>query len=296
MARPIWRGAISFGMVSIPIKLYLASESKDVSFNLLHKACHTRVRQQRFCPTENTVIPWGDVVRGYEYARDQYIVLEDADLESVPVKSSRVIEIAGFVGLDEVDPQYYERSYYLEPEEVGKKPYALLRSVLDSTRRVALAKLAIRQKEQLCLLRPRGAGILLHTMFYPDEIRSTDELSFPGQEIALTDRELDMAKALVEMLATSFDPAQFHDEYRAALLNVIEQKIQGAVITPPPQPATEGNVTDLMTALRASIEQARKDRAQKQDRPAAGRRRAAPEVEAVADEEAPTRARRRRAG
>lgn len=258
MPRSIWRGSISFGMVSIPIKLYTATDSKDVSFHLLHKACHTRIKQQRYCPFHEQTIEWGDVERGYEYAKDQYAVMEDSDLEKVPVSTTHTIEITDFVGLSEVDPQYYERSYYLEPEDVGKKPYALLLRTLQETQRVALAKVALRQKEQLCLLRPRDSVIVMQTMYYPDEIRDTTELSLPDDGADVADRELQMARSLVDMLTTNFDPTRYEDEYRKALLEVIEQKVSGAVIAkPPPAP---GKVVDLMAALRASIEEAKKER------------------------------------
>lgn len=261
MARPIWRGAISFGMVSIPIKLYTATESKDISFNLLHKGCFSRIKQQRYCPQEEKVIEWADVVRGYEFSKDQYVVVEEEDFQNVPVNTTHTIEITNFVGLVEVDPQYYERSYYLEPEEVGKKPYVLLRRTLEDTRRVAVAKVSIRQKEQLCLLRANEGILLMHTMFYPDEIKERAELSVPGEDISIAERELQMAHALVDMLTTEFDPNQYHDGYREALLSVIEQKVHGAVISQPP-PA-QGKVVDLMTALRASIEEAKKERKDK---------------------------------
>ena len=144
MARSIWRGAISFGLVSIPIRLYTATESKDVSFHLLHKECHSRIKQQRYCPYDEKVIDWGDVERGYEYSKDQYIVLDEEDFDNVPVRTTKAIDISAFVGLEEVDPQYYERSYYVEPEDVGKKPYALLMRTLQETQRVAVAKVALR--------------------------------------------------------------------------------------------------------------------------------------------------------
>ncbi|MBI2887221.1 MAG: Ku protein [Chloroflexi bacterium] len=266
MARPIWKGAISFGMVSIPIRLYTATEDKDVGFNLLHKQCHTRIRQQRYCPSDEKVIEWGDVVRGFEYAKDQYVVLEEADFQKVPVASARTIEITSFVGLADVDPQYYERSYYLEPEELGKKPYVLLRRALEATQRVAVAKVSIRQKEQLCLLRPKSGALLMHTMFYPDEIRAQSELALPDETVTISDRELQMAHSLVEMLTAAFDPTQYKDAYREALLSLIEQKVQGAAISQPPAP--QGKVVDLMAALRASLEEAKKERSAKTPRAA----------------------------
>lgn len=269
MVRPIWRGAISFGMVSIPIKLYGATDAKDVSFNLLHKKCHARIKQQRYCPVDEQVIEWGDVVKGYEFSKDQYVIMEDADFEQAPVSSTRTIEITSFISLGDVDPQYYERSFYLEPEEVGKKPYVLLRRALQDTNRAAVAKVSLRQKEQLCLLRPRGSVLVMQTMFYPDELRATEELAIPSDdEIAIADRELTMAHSLVDMLTAEFEPGQYHDAYREALLALIERKANGeAAITAPP--AAQGKVVDLMEALRASIAEAKKERSAKPDKTAA---------------------------
>lgn len=258
MARSIWRGAISFGLVSIPIRLYAATESKDVSFHLLHKKCHSRIKQQRYCPYDETVIEWGDVERGYEYAKDQYVVLDEEDFEKVPIATTKTIDINAFVGLDEVDPQYYERSYYVEPEDVGKKPYALLMRTLQETQRVAVAKVALRQKEQLCLLRPKEGVMVMQTMFYPDELRSEEELAIPGVDVAVDARELQMARSLVDMLTAEFDPTQYQDQYREALLSVIESKVTGSAIAQ--APPAQGKVVDLMEALRASVEAVKKDR------------------------------------
>lgn len=282
MPRPIWRGAISFGMVSIPIKLYGSTDSKDVTFHLLHKKCLARIKQQRYCAVEEEVIEWNDVVRGYEFSKDQYVVMEDADFEKVPVKTVRTIDITGFVSLVDVDPQYYERTYYLEPEEVGRKPYALLLRTLEETKRVAVAKVSLRQKEQLCLLRPRESVLLMQSMFYPDEIRGSSDLSLPDKSIEISDKEMEMAHSLVEMLTTKFDPSQYRDEYREALLAVIEQKVNGAVIAPPPQ--VQGKVVDLMAALRESIQSVQKERSKKQP--------ATPAKKSGTEEEKPQRRRR----
>lgn len=286
MPRSIWRGAISFGMVSIPIRLYTATDSKDVAFNMLHKACHNRIKLQRYCPVDETVIEWGDVERAYEYAKDQYVVMEDADFEKVPVASTHTIEITSFVNLVDVDPQYYEKAYYIEPEDVGKKPYALLLRTLEETQRVAIAKVALRQKEQLCLLRPRGNVVIMQTMFYPDELRVTEDLSLPEDELAISDAEMKMAHALVDMLTAEFQPAQYHDDYREALLELIEQKVNGQVIAAPIAPQG-AKVVDLMTALRASIEEAKKERGGKPTGRSAS-------AEDAADDAKP--ARRRKAG
>jgi DNA end-binding protein Ku len=185
-------------------------------------------------------------------------VLEEEDFERVPVRSTHTIDITDFVNIEEVDPIYYERSFYLEPEETGVKPYALLRQTLQETGRVALAKIALRQKEQLCLLRPQDEVIGMETMYYPDEVKSPAELELPADDLGISEREMQMARSLVDMLSTNFDPTKYKDEYRDALLSVVEEKVTGAKIAEPPP--TKGKVVDLMSALRASLEEAQKGR------------------------------------
>ncbi|MDA0799577.1 MAG: Ku protein [Chloroflexi bacterium] len=262
MARAIWKGAISFGMVAIPMKLYIATESKDISFVTLHKTCHSRLKQKRWCPFHEEEIESGDVVRGYEFAKDEFMVMEEEDFEDLPLNSKHTIEIVSFVDLAEVDPVHYEKSYYVEPESVGIKPFYLLKKALEQSNRVAIAKVALRQKEHLCLVRSYGDGLIMDTMYYPDEIRTTAELDWPAADTIVTDAELAMANMLIEQLAGEFHPEQFQDEYRDALLQVIEGKLgTGAVVSPAPA-APAGKVRDLMEALRESIEAAKADRAQ----------------------------------
>ena len=256
MPRAIWKGAVSFGMVSIPIKLYTATEEKDVAFHLLHKKDGARIKTQRFCPEDDAVVEWNDVVRGYEMAPDEYVIMEPEDFEKVPVDTTHTIEITDFVPRDQIDPIYYQKTYYLEPEKTGGKPFALLREVLNDEKLVALAKVTLRQKEQLCTLRLSGNTIVLETMLYADEIRSAGDLDIPDVEIG--ERELKMAKSLVEMLTGDFEPEKYHDNYREALLELIERKAEGQEIKRPKPVA--GKVTDLMEALRQSIESARQDR------------------------------------
>jgi len=264
MPRSIWNGVISFGMVSIPVKLYTATESKDVSFNLLHKECRTRLKQLRWCPTHEREVPWEEIARGYEYAKGQYVVMEEGDLENLPLASAHTIDLSAFVRLEEIDAIYYEKSYYLEPEDVGVKPFALLMQALRKSQRVAIGKIALRNKEHLCTLRPQNGALVLETMFYADEIRSTEELNLPGEDVKISQRELEMADSLVELLAEPFDVTKYKDDYRVALMNVIESKLQGQEIAaPPPAP---GKVTDLMAALKASVEAAKR---QRQPEPAA---------------------------
>ena len=285
MPRAIWKGAISFGMVSIPIKLYTATDEKDVSFNLLHKKDGARIKQQRYCPEDDAVIEWNDVARGYEIAPDQYVIMEPEDFEKVPVDTTHTIEITDFVPSEQIDPIYYQKTYYLEPEKIGGKPFTLLREVLKDSKLVALAKVTLRQKEQLCTLRVYHNTISLETMFYADEIRATEEIDVP-EDVAVGEKELQMAKSLVDMLTGNFEPGKYHDNYREALLELIERKSEGQEIKRPAPAA--GKVTDLMEALRASVEAARREKA--------GTTAGAAESAAEDTETAPKPARRRRAG
>jgi len=260
MPRPLWKGAISFGMVSIPIKLYTATEEKDVRFHMLHTTDMARVRQKLFCSEEDVEIDrTSEVVKGYEITPGRYVILEDADFENVPVSTTHTIEITDFVSLDQIDPILYQKTYYLEPEEIGQKPFALLMRALKETGRVAIAKVTLRQKEQLCSLRLYGGTIALETMFYGDEVRATGELSVPGDEVEVSDRDLTMATSLVDMLSGEFDFEQYKDNYREALLEIIARKAEGEVIeAPAPLPA---KITDLTEALRASVEEVRRRKA-----------------------------------
>ncbi len=252
--RAIWKGAISFGMVAIPIKLYPATENKDIRFVTLHSTCNTRLRQKRFCSTHDEHVETNEVSRGYEYAKDQYVVMEPSDFENLPVKSTHTIEILQFVDLPSIDPMYFERGYVLEPEAVGEKPFYLLKQALESKGRVGIAKVSLRQKEHLCCLRPYKNAIAMETMYYPDEIRGLGELSLPEQEVELADAELQMASMLIDQLSGTFEPETHHDEYRKVLEQVIEARLGVAEpVIAAPEPVL-GKVGDLMEALRASIE------------------------------------------
>ena len=256
MPRSLWKGAVSFGMVTIPIKMYTATEEKDIAFNMLHKTDGERIKMQRFCPADEEVVEMSDIVKGYEISPGNYVIMEADDFEKVPVDTTRTIEITDFVPLDQIDPIYYQKTYYLEPEKVGGKSFALLRAVLQDSSLVALAKVTLRQKEQLCTLRVYNDVIALETMFYPDEIRETEGLEAP--QVSINDKELDMARSLVDMLKGDFEPEKYHDNYREALIELIEAKAEGQEITRPKPVA--GKVTDLMEALRASVEAARERR------------------------------------
>lgn len=276
MARAIWSGSISFGMVTIPVKLFGATESRDISFNLLHATCGSRLKQLRWCPTEDVEVPWNETSRGYEYAKGQYVVLTDEDFANLPLPSRHTIEISAFVGEDEIDPVFYERSYYLAPDERAAKPYALLLQALEKKKLAAIAAITIRKKEQLCVLRPQAGAMMLETLFYRDEVRAQPEVETKAAKVS--ERELEMAFTLIELLRKPFDPEEYKDTYREALGELIEAKLEGREVVESP-PAQETRVIDLADALRRSVEAARKGAkpkakpaARQRARPAARRR------------------------
>ena len=262
MPRAIWSGSISFGMVSIPVKLYGATESKDISFHLVHATCGTRLKQVRWCPTDEVEVPWSETVRGYEYAKDEYVTLTDEDFEKLPLPSRHVIDLTAFVKATEIDPVYYERSYFLTPDERAEKAYALLLQALDKKGLTALATITIRKKEQLCALRPRDGVVMLETLYYPDEVRREHGVDLDRARV--TERELEMAFTLIELLRKPFEPEEYHDHYREALAQLIEAKLEGRgervegrdVVKSPA--ARETKIIDLADALKRSVEAARK--------------------------------------
>jgi DNA end-binding protein Ku len=253
--RSIWKGVITFGMVSIPVRLYPATQDRDVSFHLLHASDHSRIKFKRFCAAEDEEVAQEELVKAYEVSKDQYVEITDEDLEQLPLPAKHTIELSAFVKASDIDPIYYEKSYYLEPEETGLKPYALLLKVLDKKSVTGVASIAIRNKASLCALRPLDGTLLLETLHYPDEIREREE-GLPN--VLVNDKELAVAATLVDALAEPFEPAKYHDHYREALLELIKSKAEGKAVVAPEEPAPAGQVTDLMSALRASIEAARK--------------------------------------
>jgi len=260
MPRSMWRGAISFGMVAIPVRLYLATESKSVSFRLLCPNDLQPIRNRRWCTVEDKEIGWNDVVRGYEVGKGEYVVIDDSDLEALPLNTTHTIDIVEFCPDEEIEAGVYLKSaYFLEPEKVGVKPYALLRAALRETGKVAIGKIAFRDREHLCRLALHQNGLLLNTLNWPDEIRDAGELEIPQDGADIHQRELDMAVMLVENLSAHFDPQRHHDEYREALLAVVEAKLENRPIErlAAPEPS---KVTDLMAALKASVEAAQAGR------------------------------------
>jgi DNA end-binding protein Ku len=242
-------------MVSIPVKLYGATESKDIRFHLLHAKDGTRLKQIRWCPTDEAEVPWNETAKGYEYAKGQYVVLTDEDFEKLPLPSRHTIEISAFVEEAEIDPVFFEKSYYLEPGERAQKPYALLLKALEQKSLTAIATVTMRNKEQLCAIRARNGVIMLETLYYPDEIRKNVDVDL--QSVRVSDKELDMAHTLIELLRKPFEPEEYRDHYREALEQVIEAKLEGKEVVTSPAEA-ETKVIDLADALRRSVEAARK--------------------------------------
>ena len=259
MPRSIWRGVLSFGMVAIPIRMYLATESSSkVSFNLLCPEHKSRIKNKRWCPEGDHEVQWGDVIRGYEYEKGSYVALEDEDLEKLPLKSSKAIDIAGFIEDEELPgPVYYQSAYYLEPEKAAAKPYKLLQKTLEKNKRVAIAKFALRDRERLVSVRPLDGVLLLNTLHWPDEIRDTEDLDLP-EDVSVSAKEVQMAQTLVDAMAMKFEPGEFKDEYKEAVEDIVKAKVEGKEVIEAAEPEAETTVVDLMAALKASVERAKK--------------------------------------
>ena len=264
MARAMWKGAIQFGLVTIPVKLYLATESKSqISFNMLHETDDTRIQMKIWCPTDEKIISRSDTVKGYEWAPGQYVVITDEDLEKVPLKTVRSIEIEQFVErdgtADDSPVRFVKQAYYLEPDKIGRKAFYLLRSVLADKGLTAICKVVIKDREALASIDPYADTMVLSTLHWPDEIRATSELDLPDEAADFKPAEKKMAEQLVASMTGEFDPGQYHDEYREALRAVIEAKIEGREPEAVPQEET-GNLIDLMAALEASVAAAKEAR------------------------------------
>ena len=246
-------GTISFGLVSIPVRLYTTASSANVSFNQLHGVCGSRIRQQTFCPKCNKTVDRAELVRGYEFAKDQYVQVKDDELKALEGEASKIIDIAEFVPLAEVDPIYFEKTYYLGPDKGGEKAYRLLADAMDKAGQVALAKYVMRGKESLVLIRAARGGLMLHTMYFADEVRSFDEVD-KGQSAKIREGELDLALQLINGLASeTFSPDRYADEYRHRVLGMINQKVEGQEVTVSEAPAPRAQVIDLMEALKESL-------------------------------------------
>jgi DNA end-binding protein Ku len=258
--RSIWKGAISFGLVSIPVKLYSATEERDISFRQVHREDGGRIRYQRVCTTCGEEVSYADIAKGYEMNDGSIVVLTDEDFEAVPITTNRMIDVVQFVPLEELDPIYFSKSYYLEPEKAGVKPYVLLARALEESGKVAVVKVALRQREALAAVRVRDGVFVLETMLWPDEVREP-EFGFLDDDVQVRPQELAMAGTLIESLSGEFDPNEHHDSYREALEEVIEAKVAGhELVAPPARPDEGAAVVDLMSALRASVDAAKAGR------------------------------------
>jgi len=254
MSRAFWKGVISFGMVAIPVRMSVATESKTPNFHYLHKKCLTRPKQVLYCEEDDEYFSVKDTVRGYEYAKDQYMVLDDDELDKVPVKSTHSIDITSFVKGEEIDAIYYDGSHYLEPEELGLKPFFLLKTVMEKTGLVGIAKVSFQRREHLCCLRPYAQILALHTLHFKQEVIPPPELEQPKKEQSKS--ELELASKLVQAMTTDFKPYEYSDEYAVALKKLVEAKLKGAEIKAPEIPKVE--VGDLMKTLRESVAAASK--------------------------------------
>ncbi|HLU73061.1 MAG TPA: Ku protein [Nonomuraea sp.] len=291
--RSIWKGAISFGLVTIPVKLYSATEQKDVSFHQVHREDGGRIRYKRVCTLDGQEVPYSDIAKGYELATGEMVVLTDEDFEGLPLSTSRRIDVLQFTPAEQIDPIYFAKSYYLEPDAQGAKPYVLLRDALESSGQVAVVKVALRQRESLATLRVRDGVFVLETMLWPDEIRKPD-FDFLDEDIDVRAQELKMAESLISTMEADFDPTEHHDTYREALQRVIEAKVAGKEVIAPPEAEEEGGpAVDLMAALRASVEAAKRERegaGAKPKRAASGKSKAKDEK----DEKAPAKRKTRK--
>ena len=250
MASTIWKGHLTFGLISMPVHISAAARGERIGFNQLHKACNSRVKQPLFCPVCNRHVERNEIVKGYEYEKDQYVLFNEDELDKIEPASARVMEILEFVKQDEIDPVYFDASYYLSPEEAGLKPYLLLEKAMQESGYDAIAKLTMHQREHIVFLRPGSKGMTLHTMFYSNEIRPAEAI--PTDKIQLKDQELKLAEQLIASLAAPFEPQKYRDEYQTNVRALIDAKLKGKEVTEAPQPHL-APVIDLMEALKKSL-------------------------------------------
>jgi DNA end-binding protein Ku len=256
MASTVWKGHLTFGLLSLPVKLYSAARGETVSFNQLHKEDHSRIKQVLYCQVEDKPIQRSEIVKGYEYEKDKYVVIDDEEIKKVAPKTAKTMEVLEFVKTSEVDPIFYDASYYLAPDEAGEKPYALLFEALRQSGCVGVAKIAMHNREHIVILRPGAKGILLHTMYYEDEIRQVEE--FRTDTSKVQDKELALAKMLIESLLAPFEPGKYKDNYRENLLSMIRAKVEGKEIVETATPTHKAPVIDILEALKMSLAEAKK--------------------------------------
>ena len=249
----VWKGSISFGLVNIPIRMFTATEERDIRFRQLHKECHTPIKYTKMCPHCEREVDASEIVRGYEYEKGHFVMIDDSDLEAITPETRRAIEILDFVDLKEIDPIYFDKSYFLSPQETGEKAYALLRAAMEQSGKIAVAQVTMRNRQSLAVIRLYEHCIMLETIYYPDEVRPVSQVpALPEATITLSENELKMATELIGNMTVAFDPAKYTDEYRAQLQSLIEKKLEGQEITTAPTVA-RANVIDLMQALKESL-------------------------------------------
>jgi len=251
--RPIWSGAISFGLVNVPVKVFSATSSKDVRFHQLDAKSKSRIKQKRVSATTGEEVPFEDIIKAYEIAPDNYVTITPEELDALDPKATKTIDIEDFVDLDQIDPVYYERPYYLVPDKGGQKAYALLRNAMRESNKVGIARVVLRTKQYLAAIRPLDDALVMETMLFADEVNPLDELDLPGPDVDVTEREEKMARSLIDSLTTDFEPDKYHDEYRERVLELIEQKASGQEIVVEESAEEAPRVVDLMAALEASL-------------------------------------------
>ena len=250
----MWKGSISFGLVNIPVKMFAATEDKDIRFRTLHRECHTPVKYEQHCPSCNRKITPDEIVKGYEYEPGRFVIIENSDLDTIRPEASKSIEIVDFVLLKDIDPIYYTKSYYLSPQETGGKAYNLLREAMNKTGRIAVARIVIRDKESLAVVRVYQNLLVLETIYYPDEVRDARQVPGLAENTKVNDAELNMATQLIDSLTNEFNPGKYQNEYRDKLMELISRKAEGDEIVAMPE-VHKTNVIDLMQALQASLQQ-----------------------------------------
>lgn len=259
--RAIWKGAVSFGLVNVPVRLYSATENHDVQFRQVHVKDGGRIRYRRICQIDGEEVAYDDIAKGYETEEGDMVVLTDEDFKDLPTRSSKEISVEKFVPSDQIDPIYLDKTYYLEPDKSAQKPYVLLRDALEGEDRVAIATVSIRTRMTMAVLRVRDGMIVMQTMLWPDEVRSTDQFGDLGEDMHATEKELSMAQVLIDQLADDFDPGDYEDDYANAVKALVAAKLEGGEVTAAPEDEEEGGeVVDLLAALAKSVEKAKSRR------------------------------------
>src|SRR5213080_4383168 len=253
MAASVWSGYLTFGLISMPVRLFSGARSSGISFHMLHRDDLTRIKQQLYCPSDNRVVERSEIVKGYEYRKDEYVVIEPEEIKKIEPKTAKTMEILEFVKESDVDPVYFESSYYMMPEEAGRRPYALLTKALEESEYVAIAKLTMHNREYTVFLRPREGGLMLHTMYYADEVKKVE--GFGAPDVELKEAEVKVAHQLIEALADEWDPEKYKDSFQENLKQLIETKLEGGEVAAVEKPKKLAPVIDLMAALKQSLAQ-----------------------------------------